>query len=134
MTPALPNALRLALGLLILGGAVFFVLHAGRDLRPPPRLATTWSVGATACAGAGDRLELSQSGVFLHVRWPGGPVPELEGRLEGDGVRLAGVASACGGGDARATGTWTPGALRLDLAVPGCDRCSSGTLEGAPAP
>lgn len=128
------NALRLALGLLVLGGAVFLVLRAGRDLRPAPRLASSWTVRATACAGAGERLELSQSGVFLHVRWPDGPVPAWQGRLEGDAVRLTGAATACGAGEARATGTWTPEALTLDLAVPGCDRCASGTLRGVPTP
>jgi hypothetical protein len=115
---------RPALGLLLLGGAIYGVLESGRGLRAPPPLAKTWGVVSDAgCLP--ETLTLSQSGVYLHAT-SGDLV--LRGKLDGERARFD---LACGDGSARFTGTWTAERLSAHAERSGCG--CAGELAAEPA-
>lgn len=117
---------RLAAGLLALVALAWAVLHAGSTLTAPQPLGAAWTlVEPLPCAADATALTVSQSGVFLDVRWPGGPVPVLAGRLDGARVALTG---ACATGQARGQGTWT--AEGLDARLTTCGPCGDVALRG----
>jgi hypothetical protein len=128
--PVPSRHLRLALGLLLLGGACWGVLRAGERLHAPAKLGGTWVVDAPdACLAAAPGFTLSQSGVFLEVSWPGGPAEHLRGRLDGDHFTLTAEDGACP--DTRLTGTWTPDGVEALLAPAGCGLCAPGGIVRA---
>lgn len=129
--PPLHQLLRTAVGLLALGGATLWVLQVGASLDAPRRLSETWRISDT-CVPNADLLHVSQSGVFLEVTWPGGPVEHLQGRLDGERVRLRGMAVACDGAEAKGGGTWTLDQLRAKVEIPGCAPCPSAVLDAGP--
>lgn len=117
---------RLAAGLLALVGLAWAVLHAGSSLSAPPPLGAAWTlVEPLPCAAGATALTVSQSGAFLDVRWPGGPVPTLAGRLDGTRVTFTGT---CATGEARGEGTWT--AEGLDARLTTCGPCGEVALKG----
>ncbi|MFN7146923.1 MAG: hypothetical protein ACK4YP_24320 [Myxococcota bacterium] len=112
---------RLAAGLLVLAAMAWGVLHAGSTLTAPPPLGAAWTLAEPLpCAPDATALTLSQSGVFLDVRWPGGPVAVLAGRLDGARVTLTGTCTS-------GAGTWTPEGLDARLTT--CGPCGEIALR-----
>jgi hypothetical protein len=123
------NLWRMVVALLLLVGLVWGVLHAGADLSAPAPLGERWTrTEVGLCAPEATTLTLSQSGVFLDVRWPGGPVEVLRGRLEGERIALHGTLLRCGVGEARLEGTWTPAGLEARVTASGCAACDGARL------
>jgi hypothetical protein len=116
---------RSAVGLLLLGGAVWGVLVSGQGLRAPPPLAATWRVASDGGCLA-EALTLTQSGVYLHGA-SGALV--VRGKLSDERVTLT---IGCGQHEARYQGAWTPERLSVEPREPACG-CTT-AIAAAPSP
>lgn len=119
------------MGLLAIGGATLWVMRQGADLQAPRKLAETWRL-TSSCVPSADLLHIEQSGVFLVVHWPGGPVEKLTGRLDGERVRFRAAETTCGDGTAHGGGTWALDGLRAKVEIPGCGPCETAALDATP--
>ncbi len=131
--PAWIQALRLVTGLAALVAVLWLVLRAGGALQAPPNLAGAWHVtGPEGCVATSPQMRIDQSGVFLAVSWPDGPVEQLRGRLSGASFTASGLSPSCGSGPVTLEGEWISSGMRGQLSAPGCVRCPAGELRALP--
>ncbi len=113
-------------GLPVLG--VVGILRLGESIEPPPSVGGVWRVaGGASCAVPEGAFEIEQSGVFLHVLFPGRPAVPARlraGAFAGAGGARARIAPGCASEPVRIEArTVAAGRLEGRIGTPGCAGC-----------